>query len=110
MQSSKLGDDFFQDLDHITKQIGGLKGYEDLKNKTGNERNDLNNILGQIDSKIVQTKKDDADFLGQLKQASNGQHLCEYVSFDAANPDLVGNIIGKILFIIIRNPFKLSTL
>lgn len=94
MQSNKLGDSFFTDVEHITKQNGGLKGYEEIKSKCGNEKNDLGNVLAQIDQKIVQTKKEDADFVGKLKQAGGGNTLAEYVCFEPSNPDLISNIIG----------------
>lgn len=93
LQAAKLDDDFFINLGIVTKDNGGLAGYEKLKNNMNNEKSELSSVLGQIDQKIMQTKKDDTDFVNTLKNQGN-QGMVEYVTFDAGNRDLVNNILG----------------
>ena len=97
LQASKLDKDFYDSLNVVQKSNGGLQGYEMLRQRVNNEKSDVQGLLGSIDSKIVQTKKEDDDFVMQLKQ----QHVsgAEYVRFEACNGDLIQNIIGNIFYI-----------
>jgi len=94
MSANKLDDTFFTDVQMIRDQNGGLKGYEELKQNVGNERNDLQSIIAQIDSKIMATKKEDADFLGAMRKEGGGATLAEVVNFESSNPDLIQNILA----------------
>jgi len=93
MQTAKLDDDFFINMKVVTESNGGLSGYEKLRNEMSNEKGDINGLLAQIDTKITQTKKDDANFINQLR-AQKAEGIVEYVNFDVGNQDLVSNIIG----------------
>ena len=97
LKGAKLDENFFKSLEVINKNNGGLQGYESLKNKVQNERNDVSGILAQIDGKVTQTKKEDQEFLSKLKSSNNSQFV-DYVSFDGANQDLIANIIGNFFF------------
>merc|ERR1711976_832196 len=94
MTANKLDDQFFSDVDMIKGANGGLKGYEELKNKIGNERQDLQNVIKQIDGKIMATKKEDQDFVAELRKQGGGATLAEYAAFDASAPDLIQNILA----------------
>lgn len=94
MAANKLDNTFFEDVKLIRDQNGGLKGYEGMKQNVGNERNDLQSIISQIDQKIMLTKKEDADFVGQLRKEGGGATLAEYVTFEGSNPDLIQNILS----------------
>jgi hypothetical protein len=77
-----------------------LQGYEGLKNKVQNERNDVGSILAHIDQKVTAVKNDDAKFIAELKQ-SGIDALVDWVNFDVANQDLISNIIGKYFYFLI---------
>lgn len=94
MAANKLDNTFFEDVKLIRDQNGGLKGYEGMKQNVGNERNDLQSIISQIDQKIMLTKKEDADFVAQLRKEGGGATLAEYVTFEGSNPDLIQNILS----------------
>jgi hypothetical protein len=100
LSGAKLDDSFFQNMKLIGQTNGGLQGYEGLKNKVQNERNDVGSILAHIDQKVTAVKNDDAKFIAELKQ-SGIDALVDWVNFDVANQDLISNIIGKYFYFLI---------
>lgn len=86
LQAQKLDQNFYLNLKVIAESNGGFQGYEAIRSKIGNEKNDMNSLMAQIDSKINMTKQEDAEYMKK--------NVPGYVTFENANAELIDNIIS----------------